>query len=164
VQAQLVGDLCGVHGVGQVLLVGKHQQHRVAQLVLQAGRGRQKGRASSTGQEGGNTSGRAARGRRGNTAGREGGLAGSRAAGSWLGCKRWAPSSHCAAQRGASSFRSQQPVLHCLSCTRIQQSASQPAARPPTSFSILCSSSRASPMRSRSLLSTTKIRPCVFWK
>jgi hypothetical protein len=31
-------------------------------------------------------------------------------------------------------------------------------------LSIRCSSSRASPMRSRSLLSTTKIRPWVFWK
>ena len=30
VQAQLVGDLGRVHRVGQVLLVGKHQQHRVA--------------------------------------------------------------------------------------------------------------------------------------
>lgn len=37
VQPQLVGDLCRVHGVGQVLLVGKHQQHRVAQLILQCG-------------------------------------------------------------------------------------------------------------------------------
>ena len=32
------------------------------------------------------------------------------------------------------------------------------------SFSILCSSSRASPIRSLSLLSTTKMRPWVFWK
>lgn len=35
VQAQLVGDLCGRHGVGEVLLVGKDQQHGVAQLILQ---------------------------------------------------------------------------------------------------------------------------------
>jgi hypothetical protein len=34
VQAQLVGDLRGVHGVGQVLLVSEHKQHGVAQLVL----------------------------------------------------------------------------------------------------------------------------------
>lgn len=33
-----------------------------------------------------------------------------------------------------------------------------------TSFNILCSSSLASTTRSRSLLSTTKISPCVFWK
>lgn len=33
-----------------------------------------------------------------------------------------------------------------------------------TSLSILCSSSLASPILSRSLLSTTNIRPCVFWK
>ena len=37
-------------------------------------------------------------------------------------------------------------------------------ARVRTSLSIRCSSSRASPMRSRSLLSTTKMRPWVFWK
>ena len=34
VEAQLVSDLSWVHGLGQVLLVGKHQQHRVSQLVL----------------------------------------------------------------------------------------------------------------------------------
>jgi hypothetical protein len=34
VQAELVGDLRCVHGVGQILLVGKHQQDGVAQLVL----------------------------------------------------------------------------------------------------------------------------------
>jgi hypothetical protein len=34
VQAELVRNLGGVHGVGQVLLVGKHEQQRVAQLVL----------------------------------------------------------------------------------------------------------------------------------
>ena len=34
VQPQLVRDLGGVHGVGQVLLVGEHQHHRVPQLVL----------------------------------------------------------------------------------------------------------------------------------
>lgn len=33
-----------------------------------------------------------------------------------------------------------------------------------TSFNILCSSSLASTTRSLSLLSTTKISPCVFWK
>ena len=33
-----------------------------------------------------------------------------------------------------------------------------------TSFNILCSSSRASTTRSLSLLSTTNMRPCVFWK
>lgn len=34
VQPELVGDLGGVHRVRQVLLVGKHEQDRVAQLVL----------------------------------------------------------------------------------------------------------------------------------
>lgn len=34
VQAELVGDLGGVHRVRQVLLVGKHEQDGVAQLVL----------------------------------------------------------------------------------------------------------------------------------
>ena len=33
-QAQLVSDLCRVHGVREVLLVGKHQQHGVTELVL----------------------------------------------------------------------------------------------------------------------------------
>lgn len=33
-QAQLVGQLAHWHGVGHVLLVGKHQQHRIPQLVL----------------------------------------------------------------------------------------------------------------------------------
>lgn len=33
-----------------------------------------------------------------------------------------------------------------------------------TSFNILCNSSLASTTRSLSLLSTTNIRPCVFWK
>jgi len=33
-QAQLLGDLCSVHGIRQVLLVGKHKQQRVSQLVL----------------------------------------------------------------------------------------------------------------------------------
>lgn len=37
VQAQLVRDLGRVHCVGQVLLVGKDQQHCVTQLVLQQG-------------------------------------------------------------------------------------------------------------------------------
>lgn len=40
VQAQLVRQLGGAHGVGQVLLVGEHQQHRVAQLVLRQLRNR----------------------------------------------------------------------------------------------------------------------------
>ena len=35
VQAQLVRNLCCIHGIGQILLVGKHQQDRVAQLILQ---------------------------------------------------------------------------------------------------------------------------------
>ena len=35
VQAELVGDLRRIHGVGQILLVSKDQQHRVAKLVLQ---------------------------------------------------------------------------------------------------------------------------------
>ena len=34
VQTQLVSDLSGVHGLGQVLLVGEHQHHRLPQLVL----------------------------------------------------------------------------------------------------------------------------------
>jgi len=34
VEAQLVCDLGGVHGVGQILLVGEHQQHSVPQLIL----------------------------------------------------------------------------------------------------------------------------------
>jgi hypothetical protein len=34
VEAQLVRDLRRRHGVGQVLLVGEHQEHGVAQLVL----------------------------------------------------------------------------------------------------------------------------------
>ena len=33
-QAELVRHLRGAHGVGQVLLVGEHQQHGVAELVL----------------------------------------------------------------------------------------------------------------------------------
>lgn len=33
-QAQLVGELAHRHGVGHVLLVGKHQQHGIPQLVL----------------------------------------------------------------------------------------------------------------------------------
>lgn len=35
VQAQLISDLGSVHGVRQILLVGKHKQDGVAQLVLQ---------------------------------------------------------------------------------------------------------------------------------
>jgi hypothetical protein len=38
------------------------------------------------------------------------------------------------------------------------------ASRSSSSFSIRWSSSRASTTRSRSLLSTTKMIPCVFWK
>jgi len=37
VQAELVGDLRRVHGVGQILLVREHQQHRVAELILRTG-------------------------------------------------------------------------------------------------------------------------------
>lgn len=33
-QPQLVSQLAHGHGVGHVLLVGKHQQHRIPQLVL----------------------------------------------------------------------------------------------------------------------------------
>ena len=33
-EAELVGDLGRVHGVGEVLLVGEHEEERVAQLVL----------------------------------------------------------------------------------------------------------------------------------
>eukprot|EP00976_Prorocentrum_cordatum_P109468 1195024-Prorocentrum_minimum.AAC.5 len=40
VQAKLVGDLSGVHGVGQILLVSEHQQHSVAKLVLFRGSGK----------------------------------------------------------------------------------------------------------------------------
>ena len=38
------------------------------------------------------------------------------------------------------------------------------ASRSSSSLSMRCSSSRASTTRSRSLLSTTKMMPCVFWK
>lgn len=34
VQAKLVGDLSSVHSIWQILLVGKHQQDSIAQLVL----------------------------------------------------------------------------------------------------------------------------------
>ena len=34
VEPELVSDLGGVHGLGQVLLVGKHQHHGLPQLVL----------------------------------------------------------------------------------------------------------------------------------
>ena len=34
VKAELVCDLSSVHGIGEILLVGEHQQHSVAQLVL----------------------------------------------------------------------------------------------------------------------------------
>ena len=38
VQAELVCDLSSVHGIRKILLVGEHQQHSVAQLVLQSDR------------------------------------------------------------------------------------------------------------------------------
>ncbi|KAG6554759.1 hypothetical protein Mapa_003778 [Marchantia paleacea] len=34
VQAQLVGDLGSVHGIGQILLVGKNQQHCITKLIF----------------------------------------------------------------------------------------------------------------------------------
>jgi len=34
VEAELVGDLGGVHGVGQILLVGKDEEEGVPKLVL----------------------------------------------------------------------------------------------------------------------------------
>jgi hypothetical protein len=34
VQAKLVGDLGGVHGVGQILLVGEDEEKSVTELVL----------------------------------------------------------------------------------------------------------------------------------
>jgi hypothetical protein len=34
VQAQLIGDLGGVHGIGQILLVRKDQEERISELVL----------------------------------------------------------------------------------------------------------------------------------
>lgn len=40
VEAQLVCDLSNVHRVWQILLVGKHEEHGLAQLVLQAQRRR----------------------------------------------------------------------------------------------------------------------------
>jgi hypothetical protein len=46
VQAQLISDLRCVHGVGQVLLVGEDQQHRVAQLVLRRTEGRPSGQTA----------------------------------------------------------------------------------------------------------------------
>jgi hypothetical protein len=36
VQVELVCDLSCIHCIGQILLVGKHQQHCIPQLVLQA--------------------------------------------------------------------------------------------------------------------------------
>ena len=33
-QVHLVGDLLAAHGVRQVLFVGEHQEHHIAQLVL----------------------------------------------------------------------------------------------------------------------------------
>lgn len=34
VQAQLVSNLCGTHSIRQILLVGKHQQYSITQLIL----------------------------------------------------------------------------------------------------------------------------------
>lgn len=34
VETELIGDLCGVHGVGQVLLVGKDKQKRVTEFIF----------------------------------------------------------------------------------------------------------------------------------
>jgi len=39
VEAELVCDLSCVHGVGQILLVGEHQQDGIPQLILQASQG-----------------------------------------------------------------------------------------------------------------------------
>lgn len=33
-ETKLVGDFSRIHGIGEILLVGKHQQERVAKLVL----------------------------------------------------------------------------------------------------------------------------------
>ena len=46
----------------------------------------------------------------------------------------------------------------------LKRDAARRRGAPRTSLSMRWSSSRASETRSRSLLSTTKIRPCVFWK
>jgi len=34
VQAELIGDVGSVHGVGQILLIGENQEEGVAQLIL----------------------------------------------------------------------------------------------------------------------------------
>merc|ERR1712241_701898 len=34
VQTQLVGDLCGVHRVGQILFVGEYEEHGLPELIL----------------------------------------------------------------------------------------------------------------------------------
>jgi hypothetical protein len=34
VEAELVGDLSGVHGIGQILLVGEHEKEGVPELIL----------------------------------------------------------------------------------------------------------------------------------
>lgn len=34
VQAELVGEFSSVHGIGQILFVGEHEQNGVAQFVL----------------------------------------------------------------------------------------------------------------------------------
>ena len=126
----------------------------------------------------GRKAGQAARARRGAT--RQGGQHGAGGATQQGGREGWQAAGPLAAGWGANAGRQAATAQHNVApvasaasslCSTAfpahassSQPASQPAARPPTSFSILCSSSRASPMRSRSLLSTTKIRPCVFWK
>ena len=34
VQSKLIGDLCGVHGIGKILLVGEDKQEGIAELIL----------------------------------------------------------------------------------------------------------------------------------
>jgi len=34
VQSELIGNLCGVHGVGQILLVGEHEEKCITEFVL----------------------------------------------------------------------------------------------------------------------------------
>ena len=131
VQAQLVSDLGRIHGVGQVLLVGKDEEHRVAQLILRTSVGS------------------------GSTAGGRGQPAGlmHEAGPLWnVACIEGITARHGPAAT----------LLLLISWLRCRPARRQAGRR--TSFSILCSSSRASLMRSRSLLSTTKMRPCVFWK
>ena len=120
VQAQLVGDLSSVHGVWQILLVGKHQQDCVAQLVLQPQTRliyRPNARVRSL-----------------------------LVLSSPQTPTRRSESICLAAHIPCSDSRGRRPIVQH------------------TSLSIRCSSSRASPIRSRSLLSTTKMSPWVFWK